>query len=138
MRENGDAISRTVYAKLFALIGTTYGVGDGATTFNLPDVRGDFERNLDDGRGVDAGRALGSSQAGQNEAHTHGVIDPGHQHSVGTLVVPTAGNTGLGSSGANAQGVTTASSTTGISTVSSGGSETRPRNMAFLAIIKAF
>lgn len=37
---NGQAISRTTYAKLFALFGTTYGTGDGSTTFNLPDLTG--------------------------------------------------------------------------------------------------
>jgi microcystin-dependent protein len=36
----GQAISRTTYAALFALIGATYGVGDGTTTFNLPDKTG--------------------------------------------------------------------------------------------------
>lgn len=61
---NGGAVSRTTYNKLFAAIGTTFGAGDGSTTFNLPDMRGEFIRGLDDGRGVDAGRLLGSSQKG--------------------------------------------------------------------------
>lgn len=39
---NGSAVSRTTYAKLFAVIGTTYGTGDGSTTFNLPDMRNCF------------------------------------------------------------------------------------------------
>lgn len=60
---DGSAISRTVYARLFAAIGTTYGAGDGTTTFNLPELRGEFLRGLDNGRGVDAGRALGTAQA---------------------------------------------------------------------------
>jgi len=59
---NGAAISRTSYAALFAAIGTIFGVGDGATTFNLPDIRGGFLRGWDNGRGVDAGRAFGSDQ----------------------------------------------------------------------------
>jgi hypothetical protein len=42
----GQAISRTTYSALFALFGTTYGVGDGSTTFNLPDLRGEFVRGL--------------------------------------------------------------------------------------------
>ena len=41
---NGQAVSRTTYANLFAVIGTTYGVGDGSTTFNVPDLRGEFLR----------------------------------------------------------------------------------------------
>lgn len=59
---NGQAVSRTTYAALFAVIGTTYGVGNGTTTFNVPDLRGEFVRGLDNGRGVDAGRTIGSSQ----------------------------------------------------------------------------
>ena len=60
---NGALLSRTTYASLFAVIGTTYGAGDGSTTFALPDLRGEFVRGADDGRGVDAGRVLGSAQA---------------------------------------------------------------------------
>lgn len=59
---NGAEVSRTVYADLFAVIGTTFGDGDGVTTFNLPDLRGEFIRGWDAGRGVDAGRVLGSHQ----------------------------------------------------------------------------
>lgn len=57
---NGAAIGRTDYAELFDSIGTTYGSGDYSTTFNLPDLRGEFVRCWDDGRGVDAGRPLTS------------------------------------------------------------------------------
>jgi hypothetical protein len=59
---NGTAVSRTTYAALFAAIGTTYGAGDGSTTFTLPDLRGEFLRGIDNGRGVDSGRAFGSAQ----------------------------------------------------------------------------
>lgn len=58
----GQVVSRVTYAALFAAIGTTYGPGDGSTTFKLPDLRGEFIRGLDAGRGVDAGRAFGSAQ----------------------------------------------------------------------------
>lgn len=54
---NGAAISRTAYAELFAVIGTTAGAGDGSTTFNLPDLRGQFVR----GTGGSAA-ALGTAQ----------------------------------------------------------------------------
>lgn len=64
LKANGDAVSRTTYAALFAAIGTTYGEGDGSTTFNLPDLRGEFIRGWDDGRGVDSGRVMGSRQKG--------------------------------------------------------------------------
>ena len=63
LKANGAAISRSTYADLFAAIGTTYGSGDGSTTFNIPDLRGEFQRGWDDGRGVDGGRGLGSYQA---------------------------------------------------------------------------
>lgn len=44
---DGTAVSRTSYAALFAVIGTTWGIGDGSTTFNLPDLRGQFLRGYD-------------------------------------------------------------------------------------------
>jgi microcystin-dependent protein len=59
---NGAAVSRTTYAALFAVIGTYYGAGNGSTTFNVPDLRGEFLRSLDEGRGIDPGRTLGSVQ----------------------------------------------------------------------------
>ena len=65
LKANGAAVSRTAYAELFAEIGTLYGAGDGVTTFNLPDGRAEFIRGLDDGRGIDAGRAIGSKQSQQ-------------------------------------------------------------------------
>jgi phage-related tail fiber protein len=68
---DGSAVSRDDYPALFAAIGTTFGAGDGSTTFNVPDLRGEFIRGADAGRGVDAGRALGSSQAGQVQTHKH-------------------------------------------------------------------
>ncbi len=64
LKANGAAVSRTAYAELFAAIGTVYGEGDGFNTFNLPDLRGEFVRGWDDGRGVDAGRIMGSWQKG--------------------------------------------------------------------------
>jgi len=69
---NGDIVSRTQYAALFAAIGTRFGAGNGSTTFALPDLRGEFVRGWDDGRKVDNARVLGSAQAGQNLSHTHG------------------------------------------------------------------
>ena len=55
---NGQAVSRTTYADLFAAIGTIYGAGDASTTFNVPDMRDEFIR------GKSATRAVGSKQAG--------------------------------------------------------------------------
>lgn len=68
---NGAAISRTVYSDLFSAIGTTWGAGDGSTTFALPDLRGLFLRGLDDGRGYDTSRSLGTYQDQDVAAHIH-------------------------------------------------------------------
>ena len=68
---NGDTVSRIDYSGLFAVIGTRFGAGNGSTTFQLPDLRGEFVRGWDDGRGVDVGRELGSAQGSQNVVHTH-------------------------------------------------------------------
>ncbi len=53
---DGSAVSRATYATLFAAIGTTWGPGDGATTFNLPDMRGRVAAGRDDMGGAAAGR----------------------------------------------------------------------------------
>lgn len=70
---NGAAISRTVYADLFAAIGTAWGVGDGTTTFNLPDYRGKFFRGWDNGAGIDGGRVFGDTQGDAIANHSHNV-----------------------------------------------------------------
>ena len=69
LKANGAEISRTLYANLFAAIGTTFGTGDEKTTFNLPDLRGEFLRGWDDGRAIDNGRILGSWQIGTPISH---------------------------------------------------------------------
>jgi microcystin-dependent protein len=88
----GAAISRTTYAALFAVIGTTYGAGDGSTTFNLPDKRGRISLPLDNlggsaaGRVTSGGSGVASTTAGGTggsqylHAHSHLVTDPGHTH----------------------------------------------------------
>ena len=155
IKANGAAISRTAYAALFAAIGTTYGVGDGATTFNLPDLRGEFLRGLDDGRGVDAGRALGSAQSSQNLDHTHtgSTASAGdHTHAVRYNRLTTGSGGAQGGDvqqQSSTQNNTSAQSTSGVLTLStagahthtltianSGGGEARPRNLALLACIK--
>lgn len=57
--EDGSAVSRTTYAALFAVIGTTFGSGNGSTTFNLPDSRGRVSAASDTQGGGDAGRLTG-------------------------------------------------------------------------------
>ena len=80
----GSAISRSAYLNLFSAIGTTYGVGDGSTTFNIPDLRGAFIRGWDNGKGLDPSRVFGSLQNSALGLHNHSasVSDPGHAHSV--------------------------------------------------------
>jgi microcystin-dependent protein len=72
---DGQAVSRTTYADLFAAIGTTFGSGDGVSTFNVPDMRDWFIR----GRNP-VTRAIGSTQAASLASHTHTLSDPGHTH----------------------------------------------------------
>lgn len=85
---DGSAVSRTTYADLFAKIGTTWGAGDGSTTFNLPD----FRRKTLVGKGgtgtATLGNAVGNSGGAETHslvtselaAHSHGVSDAGHTH----------------------------------------------------------
>lgn len=131
LKANGAAVSRSTYNSLFAAIGTTFGAGDGTTTFNLPDLRGEFVRGLDDGRGVDAGRLLGSSQA--DELRQHGHV----QTAASAIGVAPGSITGLyGITGGTWNG-NSVSGPAQQSTLPSGGAETRPRNVALLYCIKA-
>lgn len=117
LKANGAAVSRASYAELFAVIGTMYGAGNGTSTFNLPDLRGEFIRGWDDGRGIDAGRVFGSIQLDEFKSHTH--------------TTPTGGGAGYGQPAG-------ASPVSASVTGATGGSETRPRNVALLACICCF
>lgn len=84
---DGRAVSRADYNELFSVIGTTYGAGNGSSTFNIPDLRGEFVRGWDHGRGADAGRRMGSSQGDQIQSHNHSGstgYDGRHSHSGST------------------------------------------------------
>ena len=143
---NGALLSRTTYASLFAVIGTTYGAGDGSTTFALPDLRGEFVRGADDGRGVDAGRVLGSAQAGQNASHTHAAsASPagGHSHVFENLARAADQDRGVGNASLWSIDNTATQTTSAVGdhihavTVNAdGGNESRPRNVAMHYIIK--
>jgi microcystin-dependent protein len=67
---DGRSVSRTDYPALFEVIGTTFG-GVNETTFRLPDLRGEFIRGIDGGRGVDIGREFGTSQSNSFQTHIH-------------------------------------------------------------------
>jgi phage-related tail fiber protein len=149
LKANGAAISRTTYADLFAIIGTNFGAGDGSTTFNLPDLRGEFLRAWDDGRGVDSGRALNTSQASQNLSHAHAATSASAGAHTHTVTLPrdmasyTAGSNENAVSGDETRdgngsfATSSAGAHTHTITISAdGGNEARPRNVALLACIK--
>lgn len=125
---DGSAVSRTTYANLFTAIGTTYGVGDGSTTFNLPDLRGEFIRGWDNGKGTDSGRTFGSSQTDAFQAHKHTYTTPQNYDDL------------VGGSGSSAR-ISSTGQTTGYAADGANGtprtaSETRPRNIALMYCIK--
>lgn len=130
---NGAAVNRTTYATLFAAIGTTWGAGDGSTTFNLPDLRGEFIRGWDHGKGTDTGRALASSQADELESHSHlnGVADD----SAVTFVYG-GSTTAIPGSATQAYSTSATALTHQGITSTTGGTETRPRNIALMYCIK--
>lgn len=143
LRANGAAVSRTTYAALFAAIGTAFGVGDGSTTFNLPDMRGEFIRGLDDGRGVDAGRAFGSAQGHAIQAHNHylptSTANTGSAYGVDDTTWKLGEVNFNAASGYDATTYPDPRYSAGSSNGSIGtfASETRPRNVALLYCIKA-
>ncbi|MHC2284418.1 microcystin-dependent protein [Bradyrhizobium barranii subsp. barranii] len=89
---DGQAVSRTTYADLFAAVGTTWGPGDGSTTFNVPNLLSRYRRHRDN---ASLAGAVGTVQNPANLAHSHGVTgapsagtlvtstDPGHFHAAG-------------------------------------------------------
>ena len=117
---DGSLVSRVTYAALFAAIGTIYGAGDGATTFKLPDLRGEFIRGFDGGRGVDGGRVVGSGQSDEIKSHQH----------IADVPYSTGGD---GYESYRLGGV--ASGVTALGVRKEGGGETRPRNVAMLPCI---
>ena len=118
----GSAVSRATYAALFAIIGTTFGVGDGTTTFNLPNYTNRMPY------GTTLGATGGSADAVVvSHTHTATVTDPGHTHSLtpnnafvtssGGSSVPTGGGRGIEAISvvSNTTGISVANTATGVS-----------------------
>lgn len=160
---DGTAVNRTTYAALFNVIGTSFGTGNGSTTFNLPDTRGYFVRGMDSGAGRDTssssrtannsggntGDKIGSVEVSTMAVHSHGVTDPGHAHRyfAGTNAdVLNANGSGLanyqgGGAGTNTDTLVSSviSTTTGLTVNNApigGTTETRPININMAGIIK--
>ena len=131
LKANGAAISRSTYADLFSAIGTTFGAGDGSTTFLLPDLRGEFMRGWDDTRGIDSGRSFGSAQ-GDAIRNITGKLKAGKPFGASGVFTGVGGQPG----GGDGNQVSGAEYTFDASTVVPTASENRPRNVALLACIK--
>ena len=133
LKANGAAISRTTYSDLFAVVGTTFGAGDGSTTFEIPDLRAEFIRGWDDSRGVDAGRVFGSTQTDTFQDHGHTLT--GRSHAAGSGTANEFSDTSQAETYSNTTSVQDAVEINGNG-ASRVGPETRPRNIALLACIK--
>jgi microcystin-dependent protein len=131
IKANGASISTSTYSDLFAVIGYTFGGSGGS--FNVPDLRGEFLRGWDDGRGVDSGRGFGSSQGGAMQQHRHTINSGGGGGGIAILVTQTNRVAGLSGGGALQDAPSTLGSVSGGATTAT---ETRPRNIALLACIK--
>ena len=136
---NGAAISRSTYATLYNAIGTTWGTGDGSTTFNVPDLRGVFLRGTGTNSNGAVGQSVGTYAADTYLNHSHTASDSGHTH---TYTAVSGTSQATGGSGSNYYNSTTTGTTsTGnanitIATSTTGGTETKPKNYGVLYIIK--
>ena len=157
---DGSAVSRTTYSDLFDAIGTTFGEGNGSSTFNLPDLQGQFIRGYNDNAstGKDAGRVFGSEQDDAVSDHNHlmaknnttanGFSNEGESDFYAGYYKYLAMSGGAGETGNTGGGVDNSNQTdamnflvdeindfkTGSDTTAE--LETRPTNIALLACIK--
>lgn len=132
---NGDPVGKNDYPALWNAIGISWGVGNGVTTFNVPDLRGVFLRGVNGGRNDDyadpdrdnrkavlsSGNTVGTFQADAFKSHTHPAGPYVYTHPEGTI--PKGGHYGFNSGDAPNTG-------------STGGNETRPKNAYVHWIIK--
>ena len=128
----GGVSSRSSYPDLYASIGDRFGSGDGSTTFGLPDLRGEFIRGWDAGRGIDMLRALGTAQSQDFKSFAvENANGPSVTYNHGPVTIP---KTDTMSSVDLFGGTWSAPS--GLINFQWDASEIRPRNVALLACIK--
>ena len=121
---DGSAVSRSLYSDLYAVIGNTYGAGDGSTTFNLPDTRGIFLRGAGTNPSNSANTTtIGTRQLDDFKSHTHRTLR--------------GSGTGTGNQLSNTvNAATTDDSNYSFITTATGGTETRPANVGVNYIIR--
>lgn len=131
---NGAAVSRTTYAGLFTAIASNFGEGDASTTFNVPELRGQFLRGQDDSEGVDpdaAGRSTNSSGGNTGDNVGSQQVDAFKSH----LHNWDQGNAAASGSGAGVAGDAAGSASSAYISLT-GGNETRPVNVGVRYYIK--
>jgi microcystin-dependent protein len=126
LKANGAAVSRSTYSDLFTAISTTFGVGDGSTTFNVPDLRGYFPRGWADDGSIDSGRSFGTTQASTTINSGIGDEDSDGGYTVQNLMSNNDGSDGTVTAKRNANNGTYTATRRKI----------RPVNLALLACIK--
>ncbi|MFW5799439.1 MAG: phage tail protein [Spirochaetota bacterium] len=136
---DGSELSRELYSNLFSKIGEIYGAGDGVSTFNIPDLRGEFIRGFDGGRGVDIDRVMGSYQLDQMQRLTGRLSSRNNVLSVqGVYTVSSRSDyqesVSTGRNGSNVYFDSSNSPNARVSETTDG--ETRPRNISLLYCIK--
>jgi microcystin-dependent protein len=143
---DGSAISRTTYANLFAVLGVTYGAGNGTTTFNIPDFRGEFLRGWSHGSTNDPDRLLrsdrgdgtngnnvGTKQAAGMQDHTHEIhVNSDGPGTFGDFIIASSARINQQTASAFAS-----ITTHGVnSPVATSANETHPRNVYVMWIIR--
>lgn len=127
----GQTLSRTTYSRLFAKVEHQlsetglFRPGDGSSTFQLADLRGEFLRSWDGGRGIDTGREFGSWQEDEFKLHKHRIID-----------TSTPADSGDVPGGFDTTTQINQDDGSYVDTTLAGGSETRPRNFAILICVR--
>lgn len=134
---NGAALAANVFTDLFQAIGTAYGI-DGPGQFRVPDLRGEFLRGFDAGRGIDSGRVMGSSQAALVGAHKHElpmIVQAGQIQTANAPLFGSGGTYPMTHNNSGAQSQTTQNNAVSLTNnpyapSNDGTGDNRPRNVA--------